>query len=282
MTLEAFVERPLSVAAALDRGECRGTYVEAYLVIAGAIRGLASFAWPGTNRDRARFVEAWIRFGTTSHPTAMRISLPLLIESMFARAAAHERDYEQALRAEANARRPEDARRAGDDSMRASADARRTTAQARALQRLRPRVFRPSNSCLAISGDDVDVGEDEVLARCPGLGRRHVRQFSYPVVFYEHVRSQMVHEYQLGHRAAAYPTSTRASAGVSYSNINGKRNILFPVDWLISLTRTIARGIDSTAPDGRLPTPEAWWVNAGPPRPQRRRRGRAQDVGRAT
>jgi hypothetical protein len=234
MTLQAFVERPLSVADALCRGEAGGSYREAYLIISGVMSGLSAHLWPGDGRDRARFVEAWVRFGS---PNAARTSLPLLVDRLY-------RDR--------------------------AADAER-------LEGLRPEMLGPGYDCRIVTGDDIDASEEEVLARCPSLERRRVRRFSYPVIFYEQVRSQMVHEYRLGDRATAYPMTRHEDAGVSYSNSLREmrhgdgvydlttREVHFPVDWLISLTRQIARGIDTVAPDGGLAPPDVWWLHDNAP-----------------
>lgn len=230
MGLERFIERPLAVAAALDRGDCGGSYAEACILISGLISSVSSFVWPGTGMDRRRFVEAWVRLGD---PSALKVSIPLLRLS---------------LRAE------------------------RRLEEAQVLERRRPQMFGPGYDARVLTGDEVDATEAEVRALCPTIDRETLRAHSYPVLFYEQVRSMLVHEYELSGSATAHPMTMR-KAGVSYANriipipgatldkVHHDRRIHFEVGWLIDLTRSIAKNADAAYPEGNAAHPDPWWLD---------------------
>lgn len=237
MALGLSVDRPLRVAAQLNDGGCGGTYAEACLVIAGVMSGLSALVWPGTGIDRARFVETWIRFGVPTEPTTARLSLPLLRHTL---CDGHEADAD-------------------------------------ALERMRPGMFGFGYSTRVVTGDEVDADEAEIAGTFPHLEKRLLRRHSYPAVFYEHVRSQLVHEYSFEGFATAYPMTSKPDPGVSYSNTTrmlygddgevmldaSTREIHFHVDWLIRLAHAIARAVDQQVPNGGLPRPAAWWLHGG-------------------
>lgn len=235
MTLEVYVGRKLGVASALAASGCGGSYAEACLIVSGVISAIAAYVWPGERIDRARFAEAWVRFAAPTHPEINRVSMPLLIHALYA-------DRE---------------------------------ADALALRGSRPGMFGRDYSDRVLIGEDVDAYEAEVLATCPSLERRFVRRHSYPSVFYSHVRSQLVHEYELGHAATAYPMTTRSDPRVSYSNtlrgmwVDGvnldasTREIHFHIEWLVGLAGAMARAVDEQAKHGNAPRPTAWWLDAG-------------------
>jgi hypothetical protein len=227
--LERFVERPLAVAASLDRGACGGSYTEACILISGVVSAVASFVWPGERIDRKRFVEAWVRFGA---PTTPKVSIPLLRLSLLAD------------------RRPDEAQK---------------------LAQMRNQMFGPGYDARVLTGDEVDADESEIQNACPTLDREMLRRHSYAVLFYEQVRSKLVHEYELDGSATAFPMTTR-KAGVSYANrmrlpgvthdkVHHVRRIHFHVDWLVELARTIARNADSALVAGKVERPEPWWLD---------------------
>ncbi len=219
LALATFVERPLSVAASLDKGECGGGYLEACVIISSLISGIASLVWPGERIDRKRFVEAWQRFSGT--PEAYRVSLPLLTRSLL--------------------------------------PTRRT--EAMALQQLRGGMFGAGYGARVVTGEDVDVDEATVIGTCPTVGRQEVRAHTYPALFYEHFRCALVHEYEFGTSASAWPMTAR-EADVSYFNdISHGRKIHFHVPWLITVTRTLASGADQAMAAGAVALPAAWWVD---------------------
>jgi hypothetical protein len=222
MKLEEFVERPLRVAAALNAGECGGSHAEAYILIGAVISSVASFLWPGERIDKRRFVETWVRFGDAA---AKRVSVPLLLNTL------------QASR-RLGVQRPE----------------------GETLRRSRPRCFGPGYDVRVLVDDDVDADEAALFAECPTLGRTMLRRHTYPVVFYEDVRSALVHEYELDERVSSWPMAPR-SAKVSYFNMQGIRRIHFHVDWLIELARGLARGADELLVGGHPSKPTCWWLD---------------------
>ncbi len=68
------------IALKLNEGECGGSYGEAILILCTAISALSSDLWPGEGKDRARFVEAMVRFLPGIQEPGL-ISVPLLVRS---------------------------------------------------------------------------------------------------------------------------------------------------------------------------------------------------------
>ena len=156
--------------------------------------------------------------------------------------------------------------------------------EAHVMKRLKPKMFGPGYDCRVVIGDEVDANEQALITACPSLDLAIVRRHAYPTVFYEHVRSKLVHEYGFGPdgKAVQWPMTRRTDAGVSYSNQlvnteervletedgpevlhrhNNTRRIHFHTAWLIALTRTLAKNADerlSTTP-APLTAPE-WWL----------------------
>lgn len=148
--------------------------------------------------------------------------------------------------------------------------------EAQLLERARPRMFGPGYDARVLTGDEVDATEAEVRSWCSTIDRDTLRAHAYPVLFYEQVRSRLVHEYELSGSATAHPMTIR-NAGVSYANriipIAGAaldkwhddRRIHFDVAWLSELTRTIAKDADTQYPEGKAAHPKPWWLDDGLP-----------------
>jgi hypothetical protein len=144
----------------------------------------------------------------------------------------------------------------------------RSPADAAHLESLRPGMFRSGGSARIVTGNDVDVDEASVQAAVPNMTLKEIRSFSYPALFYKHVRSSLTHEYQVGKAASALPMTTR-SASVSYSNHGSqsapgrvKRLIHFSPDWLLDIARSIASNVDAVVAVGTPPVPAIWWIQA--------------------
>ncbi len=145
-------------------------------------------------------------------------------------------------------------------------------AEAQALERLRSQMFGPGHDARVLIGDEVDASESELHDVCPTIDRETLRRQSYPVLFYEQVRSKLVHEYELDGRATAHPMTMR-KAGVSYANrlvpspgapldkVHHDRRIHFHVEWLVELARTIARNADLALAAGKVERPDPWWLD---------------------
>jgi hypothetical protein len=69
--------RKCELALNLSRGDCGGSYGDGVMILCAAISALAAEAWPGSGRDKKRFVEALVKHARISHPEF--ISVPLLI-----------------------------------------------------------------------------------------------------------------------------------------------------------------------------------------------------------
>ncbi|MGO9833973.1 MAG: hypothetical protein ACLP1X_07150 [Polyangiaceae bacterium] len=243
MGLEAWVERPLSVAAELSRGACGGHYMDACLMVSGLISGIASFVWPGTHGDRRRFIEAWVQFSAPDGD-ARHVSVPLLRRWLL--------DHDQ-------------------------------VDMARALEQACPPLFNAGQRARVIHGDELDCDENALLTKCPSLDVATMRRHSYATVFYEDVRCKLVHEGELSGTAASFPMTIKKDPRISYVNrtvatlnVDGEvakvtgperdRRIFFHMEFLADVTRNMARNVDTALANGPIPQPKRWWID-GPTRP---------------
>jgi hypothetical protein len=144
--------------------------------------------------------------------------------------------------------------------------------EAQTLEGMRHQMFGPGYDARVLTGEDVDADEAELRRACPTIDSEMLRAHSYPVLFYEQVRSKLVHEYELDGSATAHPMTMR-KAGVSYANrmvslpgvaldkVHHDRRIHFEIGWLIELARTIARSADLALAAGAVQRPKAWWLD---------------------
>jgi hypothetical protein len=223
-----FVERKVGTALMLDEGQCNGSYSDACVLFSAVLSGIAAELWPGDGFDRRRFVELWIRFADP-HLAPSLISIPLLRRSF--------------------------------------RDAGRTL-EVTALEEARREMFGPGNSCLVLVGDNVDMTEGELVTVLPKANRKELRAYSYPALFYKHIRSNLVHEYKLSEDAASH-FATRLQANVSYVNRVdsagmelSRRLIHFHIEWLANIVRSIASNVAPLIDNYEtLPQPPNWWVS---------------------
>ncbi len=234
MTSRERIARPVRIAQELAAGALGGTYTEAVLLLTALLSAIAAEAWPGTGVDRMRFIELLVRH-TPSALEATKISLPLLIRDCHVE-GQHD--------------------------------------TAKKLEGLRPRLFGPGQDSRVLTGEEVDVFEDDVVA-ASGLDLRRVRETSYAAVLYKRVRCGVAHQYSLDRDATAWPMASK-SAAISYSNLleldhtrepsephdlgrrlgTVRRQIHFGVDWLAEL---VFATFESTGLN-QLPTPATWWA----------------------
>jgi len=231
MTTSEFVKRKLSVVRALAEGQCGGSYADACILLASVVSALAADLWPGRRKDERRFAECWTKY---ADPTLHphRVSVPLLVRAL---------------------------RRQNQD---ATADA---------LAAARPQAFAPGHETHVLIGVQVDMSEAEVLQVCPALQPADIRRYSYGPVFYRHVRSALVHEYQLGDRASSVAMAGN-NDGVSYTNRLSSsstsstgvvRQIHYPSSWLESVVESIGTQVSSSTTSKPLPDPTKWWLTGG-------------------
>lgn len=129
------------------------------------------------------------------------------------------------------------------------------------------KAFGSGEDDRVVTGYDVDLSDSDVLAICPNLSAAEVRRFSYPVLFYKHFRSSIVHEYEL--QGPATGTSHNDDFTVpSYENClvrgspyTSERRIHFPVPWLTDVVKSIAANIDKSGTPLGQGKPSKWWVN---------------------
>lgn len=213
----------VAVAERLANGECGGTYGDAVLVLSALVSGIAAELWPGEGLDRKRFVEIWARYGDASlHPN--RISLPLLVE---------------ALRAENGA-----------------------TAEKARLLRSDCINNAPILDCLVVTGERVDVDENDVISAAPEIPLATIRKFSYGSVFYRHFRSGYVHQYKTGSHGDEYIMS-HTRGDITYSNWlkAPHRRINFDLSWLIRLVSSICNDAIQDYWAGERSQPVKWWLD---------------------
>lgn len=223
-----FVERKIGTALMLEDGECNGSYPDACVLLSALLSGMASELWPGEKIDRARFVELWVRFSDSNLRPTL-ISVPLLRRFLCG------------------------AGRSADMKL---------------IEQTRRDMFGLGHGTLVLRGDEVDMTEDQLLALGNTLTRKELRPYSYPAVFYKHVRSNLVHEYKLSGDAASH-FATRLPANVSYVNRHdaseeelSRRLIHFHIQWLSEITRSIASNIATLMNSFQtLPPPAKWWVH---------------------
>ncbi len=223
--LAAYIERKVRLIEALDEGECGGTYADACLVASSTISGFASILWPGENcPDRKRFVQVWSDYATSNLGMNL-VSVPLLLADLEMRSCHVEMEQLTAISPD-----PE-----GLD-------------------------------CLSrvVTGSEVDLPEHLIRASCPTVPVRDIRAQSYGNIFYKHVRSAYVHEYQISKHSDSISMASPGS-GVSYTNVIRApfRRIHFEASWLIQLIRVLATNIEPVIPNAPLPHPRPWWVDGG-------------------
>lgn len=222
-----FVEQRVRIADQLAAGVLNGTCIEAYLLVSGVLSAMAAFVWPGDKKDRKRFVELWVRHAD-SGLRPDAISVPLLSQYLM---------------------------RKGEDAL------------AMKLESLRPELFGPGEEDRVLTGPEVDVPEREVQAILGQFDVKTIRKFSYANIFYEEVRSFVVHELSLGGNVTSMPMATKP-APVSYSNLlvpgelpDSRREIFFHPQSIGEIARTIAERLDSIPIESSVADPPRWWLD---------------------
>jgi hypothetical protein len=125
----------------------------------------------------------------------------------------------------------------------------------------RSRFFTGGYRAQVLVDDDVDCDEATLLSELPSLDRKLLRRHTYPVIFYEEVRSSLVHEYELGDRVSAWPMTRRAARVSYFNNMEGTRRVHFHMDGLIEIACGIARGADALLLKRHPPEPTCWWLD---------------------
>lgn len=223
----AWIRGRVDLAKRLDQGECGGSYGDAMLVLSAVLSGLAADTWPGTRKDRRRFVEIWSTYSDPTLNTSI-ISVPLLLDAL-------ERGGESELFEKVRATRPE------------------------AFPSWR--IYT-----LVVTGQEVDQTEEELIALDPRLATKNLRRFSYGSMFYEHVRSGYTHEYHTTDSASVFPQVSEP-APVSYVNVLDRsdnrthRRIHFDVGWVADIVESVAASIVTSGPIRPLADPETWWLD---------------------
>jgi hypothetical protein len=217
-----WIDRKVAVAEHLATGGGGASYVEAYLVLSCSLSSIAADLWPGDGIDKNRFVELWHRYSGSNDANV--VSVPLLIEEL---------------------------------------DATKHQSELQALRATNPRAFagRGIPNTMVVTASDVDKPVAEVEALCPTLTPSQVRRFSYPAVFYTHVRSSVVHELEVEGSATGFSWFD-ASVGVSYANCvqPPHRRIHFSTSWLSGLLRNIAANVVQDWVHRPISLPGAWWL----------------------
>jgi hypothetical protein len=226
---QQYVERKIDTALMLNEGKCHGSYSDACVLLSALISGMAAELWPGKDIDRKRFVDLWVQY-SDPQLNPLLVSVPLL-----------RRFLERSHR----------------------------TADVHALESARPKIFELGYGNRVLCDRDIDMSETELNALNTTITQHEIRTFSYPAVFYRDIRSNLAHEYRLSDDAASH-FATRKNANVSYVNrVDLTRNELsrrlihFHVEWIASVTRSIAKNVTQLIEDYTpLPQPKRWWIDA--------------------
>jgi hypothetical protein len=226
------IQRRINVAKALAEGKCGGNYYDACILISSTISGLAADIWPGHGIDKRRFVEVWVRFADPSLiPNPLLISIPILIAYLAENGA---------------------------------------NAEVEIINNRYPDIYAEYCGGRVVTSADIDMAEDDLIGICPGLESKILRQYSYPMVFYNYVRSSLIHEYRLGELATGYShidDDNNNHIGIDYTNSvdlttrRQWREIHFRIPWLLDVVHSISSKILSltNAPD----SPRLWWLDGG-------------------
>ena len=223
-----FTERKVATAMMLADGQCNGSYSDACVLLSSLLSGIAAELWPA-GKDKIDGKRFVELWVRYADPTlaATHVSVPFV------------RQYLQ---------------RSGRD------------VDVGAIEKARPEMFGLGHGSRIITGSDVDMAEKDLLA-ITTLTPREVRRYSYPALFYKHVRSNLVHEFRLSEAATSH-FMTRREANVSYNNRldlteteMARRLIHFHIEWIASVTRSIASNVVGFVDAYRtLPRPQPWWL----------------------
>jgi hypothetical protein len=219
-----WIEGRINLAQRLANGECGGSYAEAFLILSSLISGIAADLWPGSRKDHRRFVELWARYSDPSLGANL-ISVPLLISDL-----ERIKQFEFSDRLRAN-----------------NSD-----------------CFMPRGlpDCDVVTGEDVDMYDNEVQQIVPELSVAKIREWSYGNVFYVHFRSGYVHEYQAGSHADEIVMSATRS-DITYGNWADPpyRRINMEVSWVASVARSIVRRAEPEWQHRPHADPTPWWLD---------------------
>lgn len=227
---QMYINRKFDIADQLYNGCCGAGYIEAIMILAHLVSGIASDIWPGERIDKKRFVELWSRKSDPSL-SATKISIPLLVQRL-----REEDDINSAEKIESE----------------------------------RPEMFGFGYSTKMLIGEDVDMNEEELQIILPTMKLKEIRSFSYGVQFYKCVRSGISHEFHLTKNATQEPMSKRTkSVSYSnrpscHNNNSVERLIYFDFLWVEKVARSIASNLSSTSdwPEQKC-IPQKWWIDGG-------------------
>jgi hypothetical protein len=139
------------------------------------------------------------------------------------------------------------------------------TSTATTIETAFPESFGGGNTSRVLTAE-VDRDEAAIQGIASGLELKIIRDRAYPAVFYEHVRSTLVHESHLDNRASAVPMTDKRT-GISYVNVldsktmRSQRRIHFHFPWLVELVRSVAANVEKDLVSRPLPQPPTWWIH---------------------
>lgn len=222
MALADFVNEKLEVASALAAGKCGGTYVDAAIIVAALLSGIASEVWPGLRNDRQRFIELWATFG---EPETLRVSVPLLTQTLRLTGSIPEAEAIEAMHAD-EFFWPGSARvLVGNDVDLAESDIQAvcTKLTHRELRRHSyPALFYSQVRCASVH--EYEIGEEASA------------------------RAMTSHEAAVSYLNRIEPES-----------MTTRRLIHFHMPWLIDFVGDVAARVDGASAPAR---PTTWWIDA--------------------
>ncbi len=113
-----------------------------------------------------------------------------------------------------------------------------------------------------LTDEEIDSTEDYIFEILPKLTEKEIRKYSYAQIFYEYVRSPIIHEYQISDSADQIMVTQR-DVLVSYNNtlIFPYKRIYFHFRWMKEITTSLIERLNSF--DIELPSelPIKWWID---------------------
>ena len=221
--MKEWLDSRLELAERLAKGECGGSSSEAILILSSLLSGIAADLWPGKGIDRVRFIELWVRYSKIARSN--HVSIPLLIDHL-------------------------EENEVFDLSDR--------------LRQKYEEYFSPRGlpDTRVVTGEEVDLPEDEVRSVVPELSLKDLRQHSYPSAFYTHIRSAYVHEYHVGSHGDA-GVLLMGQGNVRYGNWMDRpyRRISFDLGWISQIMNSAILSAERDWQDRPLKALSTWWID---------------------
>ncbi|MGB5159316.1 hypothetical protein [Desulfobacterium sp. N47] len=124
--------------------------------------------------------------------------------------------------------------------------------------------------------ENKDLTEANIMKSCPDIKLSEIRKYSYANLLYQEIRNTYAHQYRAGKNSTESDSlrqiENTGKSAISYVNIIRNdtlcRVIYFPLEWIASVARAVASGLDieqkklGKAPfdDLYFEVPTKWWL----------------------